>query len=103
MKKYAKILTFISIAIIMIALPCMHAFAQDSSSVTPVATGAGDLFSFLVSFIPVKYQATALLVVTGLFLLEQFLAASSKFKANSTFQLVAGWITLVYNAIKGKK
>lgn len=81
-------------------------FAQDSTAVD-VVTGAGaeavDLFSFLAQFIPVKYQAMVITVLTFLFLLEQYLANTTSLAANSTFQLVSGWIKAAYQALFGKK
>jgi hypothetical protein len=94
MKKYYKI-TFL---LILIALPSIALFAQDAQ------TGVGvDDFSFLLKFIPKRFQAVSFTVITLLFFMEQFLAATSKIKANSTFQLVANWIGSMYKAVRKDK
>ena len=71
--------------------------------VDPALATSPDIFSFVLGLIPVKYQAITFTVLTGLFLLEQFLASSAKIKANSTFQLIAGWISAFFTASKNKK
>jgi hypothetical protein len=102
MKKGFKIFCALVVFALVMLVPSVI-FAQDSTVVSPVVDGSvTDFFSFLLSFIPVKYQATVLTIVTGLFLLEQFLAATSKIKANSTFQLIAGWITSIKNSFTKK-
>lgn len=75
-------------------LVCGMLFAQGGTTAP-----ATDIFSFLAGFIPVKYQALAITVLTGLYLLEQFLAGSSRIKANSTFQLIGGFISRIYNSV----
>jgi hypothetical protein len=74
-------------------------FAQpvDPSVVTP------DIFSLVLSWIPVKYQAIAFTVVTVLYVLSEILGSTQKIKANTTFQLVKGWIVSFFTAFKNKK
>jgi hypothetical protein len=79
----------------VLALPFM-AHAQDAGG------SVNDLFGFIWDFIPAKYKSIALTVLTGLYLFEQFLAATTKIKENSTFQIVAKWVATVYAAIKKK-
>lgn len=99
MKKLVKYSLIVLVLALAFTVPAM---AQDSTGVSIVGSG-GDLFSFLLNLVPVKYQAITFTVITGLFLLEQFLAASTKVKANSTFQLIANWLIGLQNAIKAKK
>jgi len=101
--KVFKFLMFIGICFLMFAVP---GFAQDSTGIDSTGTGSNpvnDLVSFLTGFIPVKYLATIVVIITGLFLLEQYLAANTKIKANSTFQLVAGWIKSISDVLTGQK
>ena len=76
-------------------------FAQ-VAPVVPIAPAPTDIFGFIFGLIPLKYQAIAFTVVTGLWFLEQFLASTNLIKANSTLQLISGWITNLYSAISNK-
>lgn len=98
MKSWFKV-SLVLFVVLAIVFPSMHVLAQDSTTTLP-AVGAGDLYTFIAGFIPVKFQATIITVLTGLFLLEQFLASNTKIKANSTFQLIAGWVNTLYSIIK---
>ena len=77
---------------------CLSLFAQASG--TPVQP---DVFSIVLGLIQIKYQAITFTVLAMLYVLEQILASSSKIQANSTFQLIGGWLTGLYNAITNKK
>jgi hypothetical protein len=92
MKKTFKALILFTLAILSFGF----VYAQDGG------VSGDDVFSMLVSIIPAKYQAMVLTAVTGLYMLEQVLAASTKIKANSTFQLIAGWIVSTIKAVKVK-
>ena len=92
--KLTKVLFTIAFVLI-----CGMLFAQGGTS--PEAST--DIFSFIISLIPVQYQAIALLIVSALWILSEILSYSTRIKANGTFQLVFGWIGKLYNAIKGKK
>ena len=62
-----------------------------------------DLPSVIISLIPVKYQATVLLAVTVLWIVSEALGSIKSIKANSTVQLVSGWIKSLFLAFKSKK
>lgn len=90
---------FLKIGLFLLMLSCMFpvmVHAQDGTD--PV----NDFLSYIWDFIPVKYKSISFTVITGLYLFEQFLAATTKIKANSSFQLVASWISNVFKAVKLK-
>jgi len=61
-----------------------------------------DIFGYLVGLIPVKYQPLVFVIVSTLLLWEQFLARTNLIKANSTEQMITGWIQSLYNSLKPK-
>ena len=61
-----------------------------------------DIFGYLVSLIPVKYQSLVFVIVSTLLLWEQFLARTNLIKANSTEQMITSWIRSLYNSLKPK-
>lgn len=61
-----------------------------------------DIFGYLVSLIPVKYQSLVFVIVSTLLLWEQFLARTNLIKANSTEQMITSWIQSLYNSLKPK-
>lgn len=78
----------------------LFCFAGDSTAIG-VDAGA-DFFGFLFSFIPDELKSTIITVLTGLFLLEQWLAKTSLLAANSTFQLIGSWIRSIYSGLVKK-
>lgn len=70
--------------------------------VTPVVPST-DIFGWVLGLIPIQYQAIVFTVITALWFFEQFLASTNLIKANSTLQLITGWITRLYALISKPK
>lgn len=80
---------------------CLAAMAQ--VIIPAPASPEVDLPSVIISLIPVKHQATVFLVVTILWIISEALGSIKSIKANSTIQLVSGWIKSLFMASKSKK
>lgn len=85
--------------VVAFVLICGTLFAQGGAAGDPQQ----GLTDYLVGFIPMKYRALITVSLTVLWLLEQYLAKAQWFKANSTTQLLFGWIGSLYRSITGKK
>jgi hypothetical protein len=79
---------------------CLTSTILFAQAATPSVEGG--IASFITGIIPAAWLPLATLVLSILFLLEQYLASTSTFKANSTFQLIGGWIASIYHAVTGK-
>jgi len=90
-----KVFLFLGIILILFST---NLFAQ-----TILQVPGFDIFGYLVSLIPVKYQPITLVIVSTLLLWEQFLARTNLIKANSTEQMITGWIQSFYNSLKPKQ
>lgn len=69
----------------------------------PAVTQQFDVFSYILSLIPLKYQAPVFAVITVLWISSEILGSTTKIKANNNFQLVKGWINSFFTASKNKK
>jgi hypothetical protein len=70
---------------------------------TVVQSTTFDIFGYLISLIPLKYQPLVFVIVSTLLLWEQFLARTNIIKANSTEQMITGWFKSIYAALKPKE
>lgn len=97
-----KILLFLVAVTAIVFLPTLL-FAQDTTSAIGGLDSNTDIFNYLFQFIPQKTKSEVIGVLTGLYLLEQFLAKTQKIAANSTFQLVEHWIKMLFKSLTAKK
>ncbi len=82
---------------------CIFCSTKSYSQGVALPTDGGvSIFNYLLNLIPVKWQGLIFTIIGILYLLEQWLAKTDRFKANSTFQVVGSWITALNNWIKGK-
>lgn len=86
---------------IFFALSMLFCFAAMAQVIIP--SPEVDLPSVIISLIPVKHQATVFLVVTILWIISEALGSIKSIKANSTIQLISGWIKSLFLASKSKK
>jgi len=81
------------------------AFAQTevpTQLLTDAPNQSFDIVGYLVGLIPTKYQPLAFVIVSTLLLWEQFLARTNVIKANSTEQMITGWIQKAITYLKPK-